>query len=85
MEMKKKRKKGSGRTKGAVSFVRVTLKDLNRVLRENASVLVSRKYAEQLELNSEGVKIGMTTAKQMVKGFTKNRIKAKIQKSKPIE
>jgi len=44
------RKKGSGRTKGAVSFVAVTLGELNRVLREGATVLVSRRYAEQVGL-----------------------------------
>ena len=47
------RKKGSGRTKGATSFVKVNLGELNRVLREDAIVIVSRRYAEQLELARE--------------------------------
>tara|TARA_R100001244_G_scaffold127852_1_gene98618 strand:+ start:48 stop:287 length:240 start_codon:yes stop_codon:yes gene_type:complete len=47
------RKKGSGRTKGATSFVKVSLGELNRVLREDATVIVSRRYAEQLELARE--------------------------------
>ena len=47
------RKKGSGRTKGATSFVKVSLGELNRVLKEDATVIVSRRYAEQLELARE--------------------------------
>ncbi len=47
------RKKGSGRTKGAVSFVAVNLGELNRVLKEGAVVVVSRRYAEQLGLEGK--------------------------------
>jgi hypothetical protein len=47
------KRKGSGKTKGATSFVAVTLGELNRVLRESAVVVVSRKYAEQLRLESK--------------------------------
>ena len=42
------RKKGSGRTKGATSLIEVNLRELNRVLREDALVMVGRKYAEGL-------------------------------------
>ena len=45
-----KRKKGSGRTKGATSLIEVNLRELNRVLREDALVMVRRKYAEALGL-----------------------------------
>ena len=45
-----KRKKGSGRTKGATSLIEVNLGELNRVLREDALVMVGRKYAEELGL-----------------------------------
>ena len=45
-----KRKKGSGRTKGATSLIEVNLRELNRVLREDALVMVGRKYAETLGL-----------------------------------
>ena len=38
------RKKGSGRTKGATSLIEVNLRELNRVLREDALVMVGRKY-----------------------------------------
>ncbi len=47
------KRKGSGKTKGATSFVAVSLGELNRVLKEGAVVVVSRKYAEQLELDSK--------------------------------
>ena len=47
------RKKGSGRTKGATSFAKVTLGELNRVLKEDATVIVSRRYVEQLGLASD--------------------------------
>ena len=46
------RKKGSGRTKGATSLIEVNLRELNRVLREDAVVMVGRKYAEQLQLTT---------------------------------
>jgi len=49
------RKKGSGRTKGAVSFVAVNLGELNRVLKEGAIVVVSRRYAEQLGLEGRPI------------------------------
>lgn len=42
-----------GKTKGAGSFLQVTLKELNRVLKEDAKVIVSRKYAEALELKTD--------------------------------
>ena len=48
--MIKTRKKGSGRTKGATSLIEVNLGELNRVLREDALVMVGRKYAEALGL-----------------------------------
>ena len=44
------RKKGSGSTKGATSLIEVNLRELNRVLKEDAIVMVGRKYAEQLNL-----------------------------------
>jgi hypothetical protein len=44
------RKKGSGRTKGATSLIEVSLRELNRVLKEDCIVMVGRKYAEQLNL-----------------------------------
>ena len=45
------RKGKSGRTKGAVSFLAINLRELNRVLKEDAVVVVSRRYAEQLQLD----------------------------------
>ena len=48
-----------GKKKGATSFVKVTLRELNRVLKEDAVVIVSRRFAEALDL--EGEKFSATT------------------------
>lgn len=42
-----------GKTKGAGSFVQVNLRELNRVLKEDAIVVVSRRFAEALVLDTE--------------------------------
>lgn len=42
-----------GKTKGAGSFLQVNLRELNRVLKEDAMVVISRRYAEALELKTE--------------------------------
>jgi hypothetical protein len=42
-----------GKTKGAGSFVQVNLRELNRVLKEDATVIVSRRFAETLSLDTE--------------------------------
>jgi hypothetical protein len=42
-----------GKTKGAGSFVKINLRELNRVLKEDAIVVVSRRFAEALELDTE--------------------------------
>lgn len=55
------RKKGSGRTKGATSLIEVSLRELNRVLREDAVVQVGRKYAEQL---------GLQTGNRIISNYT---------------
>jgi hypothetical protein len=39
-----------GKTKGAGSFLQVNLRELNRVLKEDAVVIISRRYAETLNL-----------------------------------
>lgn len=44
-----------GRKKGSVSFVSVPLSELNRVLRESAYVVVSKKYADTLFLQGESM------------------------------
>ena len=43
-----------GKTKGAGSFVQVNLRELNRVLKEDAVVVISRRFAEALVLDTEG-------------------------------
>tara|TARA_Y100000310_G_scaffold333854_1_gene412270 strand:+ start:1030 stop:1266 length:237 start_codon:yes stop_codon:yes gene_type:complete len=42
-----------GKTKGAGSFVQVNLRELNRVLKEDAIIVVSRRFAEALVLDTE--------------------------------
>jgi|TARA_Y100000310_G_C20157387_1_gene567483 hypothetical protein len=49
-----------GKKKGATSFVKVNLRELNRILKEDAIVIVSRRFAETLDLNAE--KFSATTA-----------------------
>lgn len=54
--MKKKiRRPGSGRTKGSVSFSTVSLSELNDVLKPDAKVLVSRRFAENLGISNKPV------------------------------
>jgi hypothetical protein len=42
-----------GKTKGAGSFVQVNLRELNRILKEDATVIVSRRFAETLSLQTD--------------------------------
>ena len=42
-----------GKTKGAGSFVQVNLRELNRVLKEDATVILSRRFAETLSLQTD--------------------------------
>lgn len=42
-----------GKTKGAGSFVQVDLRELNRVLKEDATIIVSRRFAETLSLQTD--------------------------------
>jgi len=42
-----------GKTKGAGSFVQVNLRELNRVLKEDATIIVSRRFAETLSLDTD--------------------------------
>lgn len=45
-----------GKTKGAGSFLQVSLRELNRALKEDAVVIVSRRYVEALNLKVEPFK-----------------------------
>jgi hypothetical protein len=63
------RKRGSGRTKGSVSFVETTLTELNNALKplgDDAVVLVGRKWVEGLE----GVGINLSARKLEVSKST---------------
>ena len=42
------RKGNSGRKKGATTCIRVSLKELNSLLSDNATVLVNKRWAEQV-------------------------------------
>mgnify|MGYP001588205093 CR=1 FL=1 len=54
-----KKGKGRGRTLGAVSFVMVSLHDLNEKVRENMTIPVSRRWARELGINGEPI-VGST-------------------------
>jgi hypothetical protein len=60
--MSKIRKPGSGRKKGSVSFAITTLAELNRVLKPDAKVIVSRKFAERyfLQVESNPTNLNLT-------------------------
>ena len=49
-------RKGSGKTKGAGSFVVMPLSELNSILKDNAQVIVSRRFAETLRLDGNAFK-----------------------------
>ena len=53
--------RGRGKTKGATSFVTISLDTLNHVLKPTASVMVSRKFAEALGLTVIKVTSNSTT------------------------
>ena len=55
MKQTKKRKVGSGRKKGSVSFTQVTLGQLNDVLGPKATILISRKWAETVGIAGQMV------------------------------
>ena len=44
-----------GKTKGATSYVMVTLEELNRILKPEAQVMVSRKFSEALHLTAKKI------------------------------
>ncbi len=68
--MSKIRKSGSGRTSGAGSFCRVKLKELKRLLGDDAEVVVSIRFAR--ELNAEFSPFEATTAN--IKSFATQTI-----------
>ena len=73
------RKKGSGRKKGAVSFVKIPLKELNNLLREDMQVVVSRRFAEDLGLGGTAVE---GTPKNILQ--PKNPIEVEIEQPTPV-
>ena len=75
--------RGSGRTKGAVSFVSVNLRELNRILKDDAQVLISRRYAEQLSLDGSPVGINAKVLKDHASD--KAEIEINVEEPKPIK
>ena len=67
MKHTKVRKVGSGRKKGSYSFLQVKLSDLNDTLKDTATVLVSRKWAEQIGLSGQ-VFVASTQAMETATG-----------------
>jgi hypothetical protein len=51
------RKKGSGRTKGATSFMTVPLTRLNSYLKKNSQVVISRRWATTLGMRGKNVRV----------------------------
>tara|TARA_R100001244_G_scaffold129905_1_gene101658 strand:- start:223 stop:477 length:255 start_codon:yes stop_codon:yes gene_type:complete len=66
--------RGRGKTKGATSFVTISLDALNQVLKPTASVMVSRKFVEALGLSGTKVASNSTTvnAVKQESAFVKN-------------
>ena len=82
-----------GKPKGATSYVMVSLGELNRILRPEAMVMVSRKFSETLNLEAKKI-----TAEYKNYVFLNNQIKsdeadkaaavsakASLPKEEPIE
>ncbi|MAH46524.1 hypothetical protein CMI37_11870 [Candidatus Pacearchaeota archaeon] len=76
---------GSGRTKGAVSFVSVKLGELNRILKEDAPVLVNRRYAELLKLSGNPIGISAAVIKEHVGHKVEEEIEVNVEEPKPIK
>jgi hypothetical protein len=73
------RKSGSGRKKGAVSFVKIPLKQLNGLLREDMQVVVSRRFAESLGLG--GVMVTGTPKNILA---PTNPVEVKVEQPVPV-
>jgi hypothetical protein len=57
----------SGKTKGAGSFVRISLSELNRCLKPEASVIVNRRYVEALNMEASSFQANTIALKNVVK------------------
>jgi len=56
--MREPPKKRQGKTKGATSFVQISLRILNKTFKEGATITIGRKFAEANNLVGEGVCVG---------------------------
>ena len=68
------------RTAGSTSCARVSLRELNRVLKENATVVVSRRYVEGLELQCQP----FTASKEALAKLIQQGVDAPEEKASPI-
>lgn len=59
--------KKRGRVKGSTSFMQIELEELNRLLKPNAKVIVSAKYASLIGLNGKPVAADSNTYDHCVK------------------
>ncbi len=73
--MSKTKKPGSGRTLGAGSFCRVKLKELKRLLGDDADVVVAIRFAR--ELNAEYAPFEATTAN--IKSFAQPAVPVVVE------
>ena len=67
-----------GKTKGSTSFLSVALAELNSVLRPEANVLVSRRYAETLGLSCEQISVSSNDMKKEIESRA-NTIQFNVQ------
>lgn len=67
-----------GKTKGAGSFVQVNLRELNRVLKEDATVIVSRRFAETLSLQTDNFAATTTNIE------SQTPVKVKTEQLEPV-
>lgn len=77
------KRKGSGRTKGAGSFVAVQWGDLEKVLKPDATIIVSRRYAEQLQLNCKAFKATTENIQSVAQQI--HFAEAKMETVKPLD
>jgi hypothetical protein len=67
-----------GKTKGAGSFVQVNLRELNRVLKEDATIIISRRFAETLSLQTDNFTASTTNIESQAP------VKIKTEQLEPV-
>jgi hypothetical protein len=80
MKQNKTRKVGSGRKKGSYSFLQVPLSALNETLKDSATVIVSRKWAEQIGVTGQTFVANSQTLEKVT-----NKPVAQPEDSSPVD